>query len=142
MSKSVRTEAQFIGKKDAATAEKIEAIRKAWLKAAPEAQAEIVLDFKVGYIAGRDSVSISQAEAIVAAGKGKDAINAPAIVRAVAAWHDQVMKGVPKADAAPAKHKRISSEARALAMDFLGNFEGKNRTEQIKQAIALLNALK
>jgi hypothetical protein len=142
MSKAVRIEAQFIGKKDAATAEKIEAIRKAWLKATPEAQAEIVLDFKVGYISGRDRVSISQAEAIVAAGKGKDAINAPAIVRAVAAWHDQVMKGVPKADAAPAKHKRISSEARALAMDFLGNFEGKNRTEQIKQAIALLNALK
>jgi hypothetical protein len=142
MSKSVRTEAQFIGKKDAATAEKIEAIRKAWLKAKPEAQAEIVFDFKVGYISGRDRVSISDAQAIVEAGKGADAINAPAIVRAVAAWHDQVMKGVAKANAAPAAHKRISKEARALAMDFLGNFEGKNRAEQIKQAIALLNALK
>jgi hypothetical protein len=142
MSKAVRSDAQFIGKKDASTAEKIEAIRKAWLKAKPEAQDEIVHEFKVGYIAGRDRVSISQAEAIVEAGKGAEAINAPAIVRAVAAWHDQVMKGVAKATAAPAKHKRISSEARALAMDFLGNFEGKNRTEQIKQAIALLNAMK
>jgi len=142
MSKAVRTDAQFIGKKDAATAEKIIAIRKAWLKAKPEAQAEIVHDFKVGYIAGRDRVSISQAEAIVAAGKGADAINAPAIVRAVAAWHDQVMKGVPKATTAPAKHKRISTEARAMAMDFLGNFEGESLQEQIKQALALLNALK
>lgn len=142
MSKAVRTDAQFIGKKDATTADKIIAIRKAWLKAKPEAQAEIVYEFKVGYIAGRDRTSISQAEAIVAAGKGEGAINAPAIARAVAAWHDQVMKGVPKASDAPAKHKRVSSEARALAMDFLGNFEGKNRTEQIKQAIALLNALK
>jgi hypothetical protein len=142
MSKSVRTEAQFIGKKDAATAEKIDAIRKAWLKAKPEAQAEIVFDFKVGYISGRDRVSISQAEAIVQAGKGADAINAPAIVRAVAAWHDQVMKGVPKATTASTAHKRISKEARAMAMDFLGNFEGKNRTEQINKAIALLNALK
>jgi hypothetical protein len=142
MSKSVRTEAQFIGKKDAATAEKIEAIRKAWLKATPEAQAEIVLDFKVGYIAGRDSVSISQAEAIVAAGKGKDAINAPAIVRAVAAWHDQVMKGVAKAKAAPAAHKRINKADRELAMNFLANFDGESLQEQIKHALALLNALK
>jgi hypothetical protein len=29
-----------------------------------------------------------------------------------------------------------------MAMDFLGNFEGKNLQEQIKQALALLNALK
>jgi hypothetical protein len=142
MSTSIRNNAQFIGKKDATTAEKIEAIRKAYAAAKPEAQAEIVHEFKVGYIAGRDSVSISQAEAIVTAGKGKDAINAPAIVRAVAAWHDQVMKGVAKAKAAPAAHKRISKEARAMAMDFLGNFEGENLQEQIKQAIALLNALK
>jgi len=141
MSKAVRSDAQFIGKKDATTADKIIAIRKAWLKAKPEAQAEIVHEFKVGYISGRDRLSISQAEAIVAAGKGADAINAPAIVRAVAAWHDQVMKDVPK----PAKaqsNKRISAERRALAMDFLGNFEGETLQEQIKQALALLNALK
>jgi hypothetical protein len=142
MSTSIRNNAQFIGKKDATTAEKIEAIRKAYATAKPEAQAEIVHEFKVGYIAGRDSVSISQAEAIVTAGKGKDAINAPAIVRAVAAWHDQVMKGVAKAKAAPATNKRISKEARAMAMDFLSNFEGETLQEQIKQALALLNALK
>jgi hypothetical protein len=142
MSKAVRNDAQYIGKKDASTAEKIIAIRKAWLKAKPEAQAEIVHEFKVGYIAGRDRLSISQAEAIVVAGKGAEAINAPAIVRAVAAWHDQVMKGVATATAAPAKHKRVSKEARAMAMDFLGNFEGKNLQEQIKHAVALLNALK
>ena len=142
MSKAVRTDAQFIGKKDATTADKIIAIRKAWLKAKPEAQAEIVYEFKVGYISGRDRTSISQAEAIVQAGKGEGAINAPAIVRAVAAWHDQVMKGVAKATDTAQSRKRVSSERRALAMDFLGNFEGKNLQEQIKQAIALLNALK
>ena len=37
---------------------------------------------------------------------------------------------------------RISQAERTLAMDFLGNFEGKNRTEQIKAAVALLNAMK
>jgi hypothetical protein len=142
MSKAVRSDAQFIGKKDATTAAKIIAIRKAWLKAKPEAQAEIVHEFKVGYISGRDRISISQAEAIVQAGKGEGAIDAPAIARAVSAWHDQVMKDVPKASAAPTAHKRISKEARAMAMDFLGNFEGDNLHEQIKQAVSLLNALK
>ena len=141
MSKAVRSDAQFIGKKDATTADKIIAIRKAWLKAKPEAQAEIVHEFKVGYISGRDRLSISQAEAVVAAGKGADAINAPAIVRAVSAWHDQVMKGVPKPATAQV-NKRIDKAAKAMAMDFLGNFEGENLQEQIKKAIALLNALK
>lgn len=42
----------------------------------------------------------------------------------------------------PAASKRISTEAKAMAMDFLGNFEGKNLEAQIKAAIALLNALK
>ena len=141
MSKSVRTEAQFIGKKDAATAEKIEAIRSAWLKAKPEAQAEIVHEFKIGYISGRDRVSISDAQAIVEAGKGADAINAPAIVRAVAAWNYHIVQGKAK-PAQAQSHKRISAERRAVAMDFLSNFEGETLQEQIKQALALLNALK
>lgn len=42
----------------------------------------------------------------------------------------------------PAKSQRISTEAKAMAMDFLGNFEGKNLEAQIKAAIALLNAMK
>ena len=42
----------------------------------------------------------------------------------------------------PVKSQRISTEAKAMAMDFLGNFEGKNLEAQIKAAIALLNAMK
>jgi len=42
----------------------------------------------------------------------------------------------------PAPSKRISPESKAMAMDFLANFEGKNLEAQIKAAIALLNALK
>lgn len=140
---SIRTTAKSIGNKDASTAELAALIRKAYVKAKPEVQAEIRADFHIGYISGRDRVSISDAAAIWQAGKGADAINAPAIVRAVAAWKYHVADHLPTADAAPAQsRKRVSNEARALAMDFLGNFEGKNRTEQIKQAIALLNALK
>ena len=140
---SIRTTAKSIGNKDASTAELAALIRKAYAKAAPEAQAEIRADFHIGYISGRDRVSISDATAIVAAGKGADAINAPAIVRAVAAWKYHVADYLPKADAAPAQsRKRIDKAAKALAMDFLGNFEGENLQEQIKKAIALLNALK
>ena len=42
----------------------------------------------------------------------------------------------------PATSKRLSADAKALAMDFLGNFEGDTLEKQIKAAIALLNAMK
>jgi hypothetical protein len=139
---SIRTTAKSIGNKDASTAELAVLIRKAYAKAKPELAQEIRADFHIGYISGRDRLSISDAQAIWQAGKGEDAINAPAISRAVAAWKYHVTDHLPKADAAPAAHKRVSKEAKAMAMDFLGNFEGENLQEQIKKAIALLNALK
>ena len=141
MSKAVRSTAKSIGTNDANTATLAAEIRAAWVKAKPEAQAEIAFEFKVGYIAGRDRVSISDAQAIVEAGKGADAINAPAIVRAVAAWNYHIVQGNAK-PAQAQSHKRISAERRAVAMDFLSNFEGETLQEQIKQALALLNALK
>ena len=48
-------------------------------------------------------------------------------------------KDKPKAEP---KHMRVSKAMRDIAMDFLGNFEGESLDEQIKQAIALLNAMK
>jgi len=49
-----------------------------------------------------------------------------------------------KADkpATPKSHGRITREARTLGMDFLANFEGKDRAAQVRAAIALLNAIK
>ena len=139
---SIRTTAKSIGNKDASTAELAALIRKAYAKAKPEVQAEIRADFHIGYISGRDRVSISDATAIWQAGKGADAINAPAIVRAVAAWKYHVADHDAK-PATPAQgNKRIDKAAKALAMDFLSNFEGETLQEQIKQALALLNALK
>ena len=141
MSKAVRTDAKSIGNNDAKSSDLAIAIRKAYAKAAPELRAEIAFDFKVGYIAGRDRLSISDAEAVVKAGKGEGAINAPAIVRAVAAWNYHIVQG--KAPEAPKqKHKRVSAERRAWAMDFLSGFEGESLQEQISKAIALLNSLK
>ena len=40
------------------------------------------------------------------------------------------------------KHMRVSREHRAMANDFIAQFEGKTKAEQIKAAIALLNAIK
>ena len=58
-------------------------------------------------------------------------------------WSRNVMVWFPTDKAKkPAKSQRISTEAKAMAMDFLGNFEGKNLEAQIKAAIALLNAIK
>lgn len=141
---SIRTTAKSIGNKDASTAELAALIRKAYVKAAPEAQAEIRADFHIGYISGRDRVSISDATAIWQAGKGEGAINAPAIARAVAAWKYHVTDHFATATEAPKKpkHKRVSAEQRAWAMDFLGNFNGESLQEQIKQALVLLNSLK
>lgn len=44
--------------------------------------------------------------------------------------------------AAPKSHGRITREAREMGMDFLSNFEGKDRAAQVRAAIALLNAIK
>ena len=42
----------------------------------------------------------------------------------------------------PKTHGRITREAREMGMDFLANFEGKDRAAQVRAAIALLNAIK
>jgi hypothetical protein len=58
-------------------------------------------------------------------------------------WRRNVMVWfTPEKAKAPAKQQRISTAAKAMAMEFLGNFEGKDRAAKIKAAIALLNALK
>jgi len=139
---SIRMTAKSIGNNDAKSSDLAVAIRKAYAKAKPEQQPEIRADFYIGYISGRDRVSISEAAAIVAAGKGADAINAPAIVRATAAWKYHVVDNGTKPQAQPVAHARVSKAHRDAAMAFLANFEGETRAEQIKQALVVLNALK
>jgi hypothetical protein len=143
MSKAVRTNAVSIGKKDAQSEALAIAIRKAYAKAKPEAQAELAREFKIGYISGREKVSLAVATKIFEAGKGVNAIDVHAIDRATSGFnHHIVSKLGPKPAPAPVKGQRISTERRALAMDFLSNFKGDNLQEQIKEAVALLNALK
>jgi hypothetical protein len=141
---SIRTNAKSIGNKDAQSEALAIAIRKSYAKAKPEAQAELAREFKIGYISGREKVSLAVATQIFDAGKGVNAINVGAIDRATSGFNYHI---VSKLDTKPATaaaqgNKRIDKAAKALAMDFLGNFEGENLQEQIKKAIALLNALK
>jgi hypothetical protein len=142
---STRTNAKSIGNNDAKSADLVIAIRKAYAKATPEQQAEIAFEFKVGYIAGRERISLSEAQAVFEAGKGKGATKKGiAMIDRATSGFNYHIRGSKDATAKPAQvtSKRISTERRAVAMDFLGNFEGENLQEQIKAAIALLNALK
>ena len=134
---SIRTNAKSIGNKDASTAELAIAIRKAYAKAKPEAQQEIRTDFHIGYIAGRDRGCISEAEAIWAAGKGADAINAPAIVRAVAAWKYYVADHLKQAKPEQAvKRMRLSAEAREAAEAYLSWFDSVDDAIKALRAVA------
>lgn len=140
---SIRTTAKSIGNNDAKSQDLATAIRKAWLKASDERKAEIRLDFMVGYISGRERISLSDAESIIVAGKGKGATKAHIawIDNASSAFRYHIVQGKTKPSAEPS-HTRVSKAHREAAMAFLGEFEGENRAEQIKQAIAVLNALK
>jgi hypothetical protein len=140
---SIRINAKSIGNNDAKSDDLAIAIRKAYAKAAPEGKAEIAADFKIGYIAGRERISLSDAQAIFEAGKGKGATkaNIAMIDRATSGFRYHII-GTKSEPAPKPKHTRVSTERRAWAMDFLGNFKGESLQEQIKEAIALLNALK
>ena len=55
--------------------------------------------------------------------------------RNVMVWFKETKPATPKS------HGRITREAREIGMDFLSNFEGKDRAAQVRAAIALLKAL-
>ena len=141
---SIRTNSKCIGNNDAKSAEIAAAIRSEWRKAKPERQSEIATEFKIGYIAGREKVSLADAQAIIEAGKGAGATKAhiAMIDRAYSAFNYHIRDGKGKAAAQGKASFRISREMHDTAMDFLGNFEGDNLTAQINAAIKLLNAMK
>jgi hypothetical protein len=149
VSKATRTNAVSIGKNDATSDALAAEIRKLWLKATPDAKAEMAAEYKVGYIAGRERISLSDAQAIFDAGKGKGVAkkHIAMIDCAVSSWNYRIVNGKSKKakkakPAEPALQPRISSALRSSAMDFLANFKGKSLEEQIEQALVILNALK
>ena len=136
---SIRTNAKSVGKNDAQSAEIVAGIRKEWLKASDERKQEIALDFKIGYMAGREKISLDAAEEIMAEGKVSKK-NTGMIDRAYSGYRYHIVLGKTK-PTTPVKHTRIQARVRESAMTFLSEFEGKDRAAKIKQARAVLQAL-
>jgi len=136
---SIRSKAKSVGAKDRNTKAFLADIVKAYNKAGDEGKAEIVLDYKIGYIAGYAKVSMDDAERILSEGKVNKA-NTLAIDAAVASvrYH---FKKKPSGDAQQ-KSMRIQAHIRDAAMTFLGEFEGETLADQIAKALKVLNAMK
>jgi hypothetical protein len=139
---STRNSAKSIGNNDAKSKALATAIRKAWLKAKPETQSEIRRDFMIGYISGSERISLSDAEAVIEAGKGKGVPKAhiAMIDNASSAFRYHIVQGASKPSTET--HARVSKAHREAALAFIGQFEGENRNKQIDAAIAVLRALK
>jgi hypothetical protein len=133
---SIRTSAKSIGNKDASTAELAATIRKAYAKATPEKKAELAREFKIGYIAGRERISLSDAEAIFVAGKGEKAIDPKAIDRATSGFNFHIVQSkAPKVEAAP-KRMRLSAETREAAEAYLSWFDDVEAAIKALRAVA------
>jgi hypothetical protein len=136
MSKSVRTTAVSIGKKDAQSEALAIAIRKAYAKAKPEAQAELTREFKIGYISGREKVSLAVATKIFEAGKGADAINVAAIDRATSGFNYHIVSKLETKPAEPVKSMRLSKAVRAAAEAYLAQFDSVADAIKVLRAVA------
>ena len=135
---STRTSAKSIGNNDARSAEYAASIRKAWLKADPETQAEIAADFKIGYIAGRERISLSDALAIFEAGKGAGVPkkHVAMIDRAVSGFNYHIRNGKTKPSAGVTKHRRYSPELRKAAEAYLKHFDSVTEAVNVLRAVA------
>ena len=129
---STRTSAKSIGNNDSKSADLAASIRKAWLKTDPETQAEIAADFKIGYIAGRERISLSDALAIFEAGKGAGVPkkHVAMIDRAVSGFNYHIRNGKTKPSAEP-KSFRVQRDLREAAEAYLKLFDN-NATAAIK----------
>jgi hypothetical protein len=134
---SIRTNAKSIGNKDAQSEALAIAIRKAYAKAKPEAQAELAREFKIGYISGREKVSLAVATQIFEAGKGVDAINAGAIDRATSGFNYHIVSKLETKPApAPVKSMRLSRDVRAAAEAYLAQFESVAEAIKVLRVVA------
>lgn len=133
---SIRTSAKSIGNNDAKSEALAIAIRKAYAKAGPEKRAELAREFKIGYIAGRERISLSDAEAVFDAGKGANAIDPKAIDRATSGFNYHIVQSkAPKVEAAP-KRMRLSAETREAAEAYLSWFDDVEAAIKALRAVA------
>lgn len=134
---STRTSAKSIGNNDSKSADLAASIRKAWLKADPETQAEIAADFKIGYISGRERISLSEALAIFEAGKGAGVPkkHVAMIDRAVSGFRYHIVQGKTKPSAEP-KSFRVQRDLRDAAQAYLQHFDSVADAIKVLRAVA------
>lgn len=132
---SIRLTAKSIGNNDAKSADLATAIRKAYIKAGPEKRAELAREFKIGYIAGRERISLSQAEAVFDAGKGANAIDASAIDRATSGFNYHIV-GKTETEAKPPKRMRLTADTRKAAEAYLSWFSSVDEAIKALRAVA------
>ena len=137
---SIRTDAKTIGSNDAKSFETAAALSKLWHKSRPEVKQEIALDFKIGYMAGREKISLDAAEEIMAEGKVSKK-NTGMIDRAYSGYRYHIVLGKTK-PTTPVKSMRVQAHLREAATSFLAEFEGETLAEQIAQAIKVLQAMR
>ena len=119
-------------------------LHKAYHKGTPAQQADLQRRWLINYLMGNLQVDAKRAETIVSQGTGKGSTHYAEVKAARRSFNYHIVRetNVSQPTQAPAKHNRVSAKHKALAMAFLGEFEGETLDEQIKAAIALLKALK
>lgn len=134
---STRTSAKSIGNNDSKSADLAASIRKAWLKADPETQAEIAADFKIGYISGRERISLSDALAIFEAGKGAGVPkkHVAMIDRATSGFRYHIVQGKVK-EPVEAKSFRVQRALREAAEAYLAQFDSVADAIKVLRAVA------
>jgi hypothetical protein len=134
-----------IGEQSRLTRDASKPLSISYHKGTPEQQKDLRTRWMLNHLRGALKVNAKVAERILSEGKGAGAKpdNIKAIDKASSDFRYHIVRPEAKTTQ-PAKpaHNRISVVHREAAMAFLGEFEGETLAEQIKQAVALLNALK
>lgn len=119
-------------------------LHKAYTKAEPEQQRDLRTRWMLNHLRGALAVNAKTAERILSEGKGAGAKpeHVKAIDKASSDFRYHIARPEAKPTQVATKHNRVSAKHKALAMTFLGEFEGETLAEQIKAAVALLNSLK
>ena len=146
MKKMTATEFFFnLGNNDRLTLEASKPIHDAWLKATPAQRAQLRADCMAHYIMGKLRCDRTKADRILSQSRTErttEAQSAYKVANERFTYHVTRENKKVKPTATEQTSHRIPPNLREAAMDFLGEFEGETLAEQIKQAVALLNAMK
>ena len=133
-----------VGEQARRTREASKPLHDAYRKGTPEQQADLQRRWLINYLMGNLQVTAKRAETIVSQGTGKGSTHYAEVKAARRSFNYHIVRETNVSQPVQAKHthNRVSAKHKALAMAFLGEFEGETLAEQIKAAVALLNSLK